>query len=861
MDRPIWDSLDARGAAPALHVPGREPVSYAELHERARRFAEHLGSGRRLVAIEAAASDHVVVAYVGALLGGHAVALIPPEDTRSREAFAARFAPDATYRRVGGRWRLDMATRPGPMVHPDLALLMVTSGSTGCGKAVRLSRRAVHANALAIADYLGLTPDDRAALVLPLHYSYGLSVLNSHLAVGGSVDLGVGSVMVPGFLERIGDGGCTSLAGVPYTFELLEHVGFRDRIPPQLRLVTSAGGRLAPDLVVAYDAALRARGGRFYAMYGQTEATARIAYLPPERAATAPDRIGVAIPGGQLSLLDEAGHPVTGAGATGELAYCGPNVMMGYAETRDDLARGPEVDLLRTGDLAEVDEDGLYRVVGRLARFSKIAGIRVGHDAVEAALARRGVDAAVVGDDAGLLVAHPDRHASDDVRRLASTAAGLTLRHVRTVAVPELPRLPSGKIDLAAVRRLADRAATGNEAIAEAFRDAFFPHPVRPGDSFASLAGDSLRFVELSAALEARLGAVPEGWERMSVAELSALEQNDRTGHSWIGTDLVIRAAAILMVVVQHATLWPVPGGAAAMMVLIGFGLARFQLPALVAGDRERFLRPLLSVLLPYYAILAGHALAWGEVPWASVLLVGNLGVADPIHHTMLPYLYWFVEAYVQIMLLLVCLFAIGPIRRIAATRPFALAMAFLCGALVLRAVVPAVWPLGGRQIFTPAWVLHLCAFGWCAALADTARRRAIVLGAALAAMPVIAWAGGNWVGSWIKFGLQVPVIAALLYRPRVRLPSWAASVVLAIAAASFSIYLVHRFVPEFVLAGIEGLLPPAVFTGVSIVGGVLLGLAAHRLQREARTAAAMRQAQRPGAATSRLTRAAARST
>ncbi len=836
----FWNRLGDHGERTALVLSDRSCVSHADLARRAGDFAAALGRGRLLVAVEMAPSVHAVVAWLGALAGGHAVVPLPAGDGDQRAFVTRRLAPDVVVRPIGGRWRRERGVGDGGDLHPDLAQVMTTSGSTGAGKFVRLSAAAVDSNARSIATSLALGPDDRAALVLPLHYSYGLSVLASHLAAGASVDLGFGSVLDPDFIDRLATSGCTGLSGVPYTFELLEGVGFRERMPATLAVMTVAGGRLEPRLVRLYDETLRRRGGRFHVMYGQTEATARIAVLPPERAADAPDRIGTAIPGGRLHLVDEAGRTIEGAGRVGELVYDGPNVMMGYAEERADLARGPEMAQLATGDLAERDADGLFRIVGRKARFSKIAGLRVGHDALEAMLARSGVEAAVTGDDRGLNVAYVGRDSDETVRREVAKAAGVTLRHVRVAAVPALPRTSAGKIDLPAVRGLfADREK--GETIAAAFREAFWPHRVRDGDSFAALSGDSLRYVELSCVLERRLGRIPDGWERMSVAELSRLEPAKPSATTAVRTDLLIRALAILMVVVQHETLWPIPGGAAAMMVLIGFGLARFQMAALAAGQAGRLLRPLLSVLVPYYAIVAGYALAWGEVPWASVFLVGNVGFADPERHSMVPFLYWFVEAYAQTLVLVVAIFAIPRVRALARSDPFAFALALLAAALLIRIAGQGLVRADGRQIFALHWVLHLCAFGWCAAVADTARRRAIVLALALVAMPAVAIAGGNWIGSWVKFGSQVAVIAALLYVPAVRLPARGARIVLAVAVASYPIYLVHRFVPEVLLAPWQGAVPAPVFQAVSVVGGVGLGAVVFALTKALRGRLAIR--------------------
>ncbi|OWK23400.1 hypothetical protein AJ87_37415 [Rhizobium yanglingense] len=267
---------------------------------------------------------------------------------------------------------------------------------------MRLSYANLDANSRSIAAYLELSSTDRAALVLPLHYSYGLSVLNSHLIAGGSVFFPGISVMDGDFACIIDESGCTNLSGVPYSYELLERSNFRTSQSKALRVMTVAGGKLNADLIRLYRDHMRAKGGRFFVMYGQTEATARIAFVPPESLSDKEERIGTAIPGGSLTLVDDEGAPITQSGTAGELVYRGPNVMMGYGMQRSDLARGAEIEALNTGDIAVQDEHGFFRIVGRKSRFAKIAGLRIGFDIMEQALLREGIAAAAIGDDAGL---------------------------------------------------------------------------------------------------------------------------------------------------------------------------------------------------------------------------------------------------------------------------------------------------------------------------------------------------------------------------------------------------------------------------------------------------------------------------
>lgn len=289
---------------------------------------------------------------------------------------------------------------------------------------------------------------------------------------------------------------------------------------------------MKPAAVRRWASAMDARRGRFVVMYGQTEATARIAWLPPEQARVVPDAIGQAIPGGTLCLRDEAGRELTSPEAEGELVYRGPNVMMGYAETAEDLSRGPELSELATGDLARRGPDGLYRIVGRRSRMSKIAGLRIGHDALERALGETGQEVAVWGNDETIWVATPDP--SDSLAARAAQLAGIRPQHIVIVPCAQLPRHANGKIDYPALRQLALPPQGGS--LQDIFARSFAPRPVRRDDSFASLGGDSLQHVEISLLLDQHLDGLPKNWEQMSIATLEDQSTGKASGiqcQSW----------------------------------------------------------------------------------------------------------------------------------------------------------------------------------------------------------------------------------------------------------------------------------------------------------------------------------------
>ncbi|MBE1590053.1 AMP-binding protein [Nonomuraea angiospora] len=379
-----------------------------------------------------------VLRYLAAWRSGRPIALLDPDLTPGALAeLVARFRPAALLGFTHAADGSPPPRRDAPEPHPDLAVLLATSGSTGNPKLVRLSRQAVLANATAIATALAIVPDEIAPTSLPLHYSYGLSVLNSHLVAGATVILTEAGLLERSFWTHLDAHRCTSLAAVPYQYEMLRRLRYDRSEHPALATLTQAGGRLGQDLVQEF----AGQADRFFVMYGQTEATARIAVLPPDRLADKPGSAGPAIPGGRLSI-DE-----------GEVVYHGPNVMMGYAETAADLARGDDLGgVLRTGDLGRLDSEGFLYLTGRLKRIAKIFGVRVNLDDVERLLRGSVPVAATSGDDRVTVWAEGLDAAGRAglARRLGAELrvhwSGFDVR-----AVDSLPLLATGKIDYRAL--------------------------------------------------------------------------------------------------------------------------------------------------------------------------------------------------------------------------------------------------------------------------------------------------------------------------------------------------------------------------------------------------------------------------
>lgn len=339
----------------------------------------------------------------------------------------------------------------------ELLLMLTTSGSTGSPKLVRLSYANVLSNAESIADYLNITSEERPITSLPMYYSYGLSVINSHLIKGATILLTNKPVVQKEFWTFAKEQKATSIAGVPYTYEVLKRLRIFRMNLPHLRTMTQAGGKLNAAIVKEYVEQAEASGKRFIVMYGQTEATARMSYLPWEKTGEKYSSIGIAIPGGKFSLIDENKNEITTPGIDGELVYAGPNVSMGYAECREDLAKGDENHgVLHTGDIARRDEEGFYYITGRLKRFVKVWGNRCNLDATEQFVKAITTNCACAGVDDKITIFVTEEGWDGKIKSLLSEKMGLNVRAFAVKVINAIPKNDSGKIQYAELQKMLD---------------------------------------------------------------------------------------------------------------------------------------------------------------------------------------------------------------------------------------------------------------------------------------------------------------------------------------------------------------------------------------------------------------------
>lgn len=445
-----------------------QTLTYEKLAESASHFVKYFEAHKSLVFLFVSPSPDILTAYLALLNQGHAVAVFDTglhPDLKNQ--LVAAYIPHYIIEGITSSWapaqdlyavvRTSITSLKAwrcnnfmicPRLHPDLQLLLSTSGTTGSPKLIRLSASNLVSNASAICNYLGITDQEKAIATLPFHYSYGLSILHTHLMAGATLVLTKQSVVQEDFWKILNHYKCTSMAGVPYTYQLLDRLGIENLDCPSLRTLTQAGGRLSATLIARFHAFMQKRKGRFFVMYGQTEATARIAYLPVACLPAKSAAIGIPIPGGKLQLFDGETE-IKESHQVGELVYSGPNVMLGYAAHPQDLAKGDELHgRLHTGDIGYRDEDGVYFLTGRIKRISKLFGQRINLEEIERGVSGFGHIAATSDDTAIRLYYEKAKGADTEscINFLISTYH-LAPTTIECIAVPQFPLTASGKID------------------------------------------------------------------------------------------------------------------------------------------------------------------------------------------------------------------------------------------------------------------------------------------------------------------------------------------------------------------------------------------------------------------------------
>ncbi len=436
-------------------------LTYGELLDFLKEFNSQIGK-RTLIFILSENKSGALAGYV-ASLSNEIVPLVLSSDTdiellqKLLEVYQPEFIwmptniiDDFSFEPVFSKFDFTLLKTGFPTfpLFSDLSLLLPTSGSTGSPKLVRHSYANVNENAKNVAHLFEISTDDNAITVLPMHYTMGLSVVSSHLYAGATVLLMKGNLTDRNFWNFIKENKGTSFTGVPYSFEILSKLRFFRMDLPDLKIITQGGGKLNTDLFKAYAEFAESSGKKFIATYGQTEGTARMAYLPAELALLKIGSIGKAIPNGDLSIIDVDGNTISEINVAGEMVYKGPNVTLGYALSGNDLLKGDENNgILRTGDIAKFDTDKCFYIVGRMSRFLKLYGFRISLDELELMIkAKFSLDCVCIGDDDKMNIFVTNDSEIQEISKFVVEKTGLFHKAFEVQFILEIPRNEYGKV-------------------------------------------------------------------------------------------------------------------------------------------------------------------------------------------------------------------------------------------------------------------------------------------------------------------------------------------------------------------------------------------------------------------------------
>lgn len=473
MKKNFWENLELYSNNPALiDTALNVTVSYQQLENELNKISDLLSLPQKgLIFLFTTNNFESVTSYLAALKSGNAILLLDEKlNDEIRKDLINKYLPDfiiSSSENIPDHYTnsfkyeslnfLKRSDNIDKSIFQELAVLLSTSGTTGSPKLVKLSYKNIQSNASSIAEYLKINSEERPITTLPFNYSFGLSVINSHLLKGSTIILTEKTVFFRDFWNLFNEYKCTSFAGVPYTYTMLKRIGFEKIDLPTLKYFTQAGGKLSEEFIKHFNDYAIANNKKFFVMYGQTEATARITYVPPEKLSEKIGSIGISIPGGELKIMND-GVEVLLPNETGEIVYKGENVMLGYAEILSDLSKGDELKgVLFTGDLGYKDEDGFFYVTGRMKRFIKIYGLRINLDEVQKMLENHfGISVACTGKDELLkILIHSDDHLTEvKVKEEVMKMYKLNFKSIVVKSTNQIPTNSSGKYDYKKINEL-----------------------------------------------------------------------------------------------------------------------------------------------------------------------------------------------------------------------------------------------------------------------------------------------------------------------------------------------------------------------------------------------------------------------
>ncbi len=797
-------AADVDPSAPAIWTPDGT-ITYGELVTLVRQQQSRLPDRRSLILLAVDNSWGSVVSYLACIASNLPTVLLPHGDDNFLSEIALQY--DANFIVDGPSGCVTHRSATEHELHPELQILLSTSGSTGSPKLVRLSGKNLTANATSIAQALNLSKEDRCVASLPMSYSYGLSVINSTIAARGCIVLIPGTATQPSFWNCARVSNATTLSTTPYMWDLIESQGLNVLQIPTLSRITVAGGALLPSKVAEYAHLGRAIGWDLYVMYGQTEATARIAILPPDLAFDCPDAVGFPIEGGSVRLEHIVGHPLS----TGELIYCGPNVMLGYATSVEDLSRGHDSRELATGDLATIDKSGCIRIVGRTSHFTKVRGHRIDLRHLEDTVKQSGVELACIASAEHINVVTTSI-TPEALLSTVCTASGLPPDAFRLFLVEELPRSPNGKVSMKQIQQIVKTESCSaltsdhpDSTIDAIFQRHLLLCRVDPDRSFADYRGDSLNYISVSNALQRLISNLPGHWPSMTVRELKTLHH--RRGPErrvrWMGmleTSILVRAVAIVLIVFNHTGFVKIPGTAHALLLLAGYAFARFVLPSNLSEPyvrrTTRYIVTLYTPVLMWLICLVVISDQYGP----SLFFVNSL--SDEFNGPHLRY--WFVEVLMYALVAFGLLFAWTQFRDLLRSRPVQVTglLAVACFAMsLLGTSTDSLY-----RVYSPVGTLWLFAAGLTLYYLDSKK---------LAFSILLSGALFIYFDDWPRAFVCSALVLLVVWMDHVRVPTVLIRVFSVLASASLIIYLTHWQIYPPIKHGID-------FAGAALVSALV---------------------------------------
>ena len=433
-------------------------LTYNEVNNICLNLENNLPEGKQLILIKSKINVETIIGYLSFLRLNYAFIMLDAsvEDGLSQNIIET-YNPNFIWEEINKNekyifeyknYGLRKNNLNQILLHSDLSLMLSTSGTTGSPKMVKLTKKNLYSNCNSIVQYLNIKSNHRAITNLPLYYSYGISILNTHLEQGASIVITDKSIMSKEFWEIFKKHNVTTLNGVPYNYEIFRRIGLMKMELPSLKFMTQAGGKLNHKLVTEYATWAEKKQITFLVMYGQTEATARISYLPSEKTLENETSIGIPIPNGRLLLKDlNSNELIKENDIDGELIYEGDNVMMGYAIKLEDLSKEDELKgVLHTGDIAQKDKDGYFYITGRLKRFIKIHGNRIGLDEIEQFLKSDSYDILCTGVDNKLMIATKEEDKIEEIKNVVLKKYNFHHSVVKVLYIEEYPVTSAGKI-------------------------------------------------------------------------------------------------------------------------------------------------------------------------------------------------------------------------------------------------------------------------------------------------------------------------------------------------------------------------------------------------------------------------------